>query len=243
VTVANVFARAVIGNSRATIRSLTEIGVRPSKIHLVYNGFDAAKFIAPSPTKRQQIRERLGVASDTVLVGMFGRLDHWKGQHVFLEAVTQLPSVTALVVGEPVHGDGDYKASLVKAASGELGNRVRFLGFRDDISDLMAAADIVVHASVQPEPFGRVIVEAMLAGTPVVATNLGGVPEIMTNGRNGILVDPNDAGALRNAISQLIADRKMGEMMSRAARADMAERFTLQGSVAALMKILEEVSA
>ena len=87
-----------------------------------------------------------------------------------------------------------------------LSDRIRFLGYRTDVPDLFSAMDIFVHASTKPEPFGMVILEAMAARRPVVATNIGGPPEILEGGRCGILVPPGDAGAIADACGKYFDD-------------------------------------
>ncbi len=139
------------------------------------------------------------------LVGAFGRLAPWKGQHVLIEALQELPGVHALIVGQDLYGEREYEAALRQTVTERgLADRVHFLGFRTDIPLLMRAVDVVVHTSTAPEPFGRVIVEGMMCGRPVVATAGGGPEEILENGISGIIVPPNESGALAAAIRVLL---------------------------------------
>ncbi len=104
-----------------------------------------------------------------------------------------------------------------------LANRAHFLGFRDDVPALMKGVDIVAHTSIAPEPFGRVVVEGMLAGKPVIAARDGGVTEIIDDGRDGLLVPSGDANALAAAIRQL-ADRTFAWNSQRAGHASGREQ-------------------
>jgi glycosyltransferase involved in cell wall biosynthesis len=150
------------------------------------------------------LRAFLGIG-ETPLVGAFGRLAPWKGQHVLIEALRELPGVHALIVGQDLYGEREYEAALRQTVTeGGLADRVHFLGFRTDIPLLMRAVDVVVHTSTAPEPFGRVIVEGMMSGRPIVATAGGGPEEILQNGTSGIIVPPNDSGALATAIRRLL---------------------------------------
>ena len=109
-----------------------------------------------------------------------------------------------------------------------LGDRVHLVGFRDDIPDVMNAWDVVVHASVRPEPFGRVILEGMLLGKPVMATAAGGVPELIEHGRTGFLVPPGDAAALARLSAPRARRARRGAGGRRAgARAWARQHFSL----------------
>jgi glycosyltransferase involved in cell wall biosynthesis len=144
--------------------------------------------------------------------------------------------VHALLVGAPLFGEEAFASALqAQAAKTGVAARAHFLGFRADVPELMRASDAIVHASVYPEPFGRVIVEGMLAGRPVIATRAGGVTEIVDD-ETAVLVPPGDAGALARAIESLAADPV------RAARfaARGAARARAEFSVAAMVSGVEE---
>ena len=152
----------------------------------------------PKILSQSALRAQLGLPTGR-LIGIFGRLTRWKGQHIALEALRSLPGVHLVIVGEALFTEDDraYREELQRTAEEPgLQGRVHFLGFRSDVTALLQAMDVVVHCSVAAEPFGRVIVESMLAGTPVVATRGGGVDEIITDGQDGFLVPPGrSAGA------------------------------------------------
>jgi glycosyltransferase involved in cell wall biosynthesis len=137
---------------------------------------------------------------------VFSRLAPWKGQHVLLQALAKLPDVGCIIVGDALFGEQDYATQLrAMVAELGLGDRVRFLGHRSDVPRLMQAVDVMVHPSIDPEPFGRTLVEAMLVGVPVVATDAGAAPDILERGRAGSLVPSGDAPALARAISAVLA--------------------------------------
>jgi glycosyltransferase involved in cell wall biosynthesis len=201
---ANALATHVIANSEASRQAFAAAGGRvPTSV--VYNGIDPAPFDAVPPAAAASLRTKLGMG-DAPLVGVFSRLAAWKGQHVLIEALAALPGVHALLVGDALF-DGDHAyADHLRRRAAELGltDRVHFLGFRDDVPALMTACDVIAHTSVAPEPFGRVIVEGLLAGRPVVATRGGGAVEIVEDGRTGRLVPPNDPEALGHTLSSLL---------------------------------------
>lgn len=178
-----------------------EAGGRKDLIEVVPNGLT----FEPEPVSRAELRQTLALPPGP-LVGVFSRLAAWKGQHVLLEALAGLPDVNAIIVGDALFGEQDYAARL-KAMVAELGltDRVHFLGHRGDVPKLMQAVDAMVHPSIDPEPFGRTLVEAMLAGVPVIATDAGAAPDILERGRAGALVPPGDAHALAGAIKSVLA--------------------------------------
>ena len=140
------------------------------------------------------------------LAGVFSRLAPWKGQHVVLRALAQLPDLQCVIVGDALFGEQDYALELRELASKlQLGDRVRFLGHRSDVPRLMQAVDVIIHPSVSPEPFGRTLVEAMRAGVPVIATDTGAASDILDRGRAGTLVEPNDPRSLARAIADVLA--------------------------------------
>lgn len=199
-TAANLGAAKVLANSGATAKAFVASGGRASLTHVVHNGIDPNLFVSQAVS---DIRERLGIGA-APLVGCFSRLSSWKGQHVLLEALAEVPGTHALLVGGALFGEEAYEASLQEMAV-RLGleQRVHFLGFRRDIPALMLACDVIAHTSVAAEPFGRVIVEGMLAGKPVVATRAGAAPEIIEDQESGLLVPAGDAAALAGALLTL----------------------------------------
>jgi glycosyltransferase involved in cell wall biosynthesis len=196
VAFANPLTKRVIANSRASAEAFIESGGRRELIHTVYNGIDPTPFDAVTEPGVCAMREALSLTAVPV-VGSFGRLAPWKGQHILLDALPALPAVHALLVGEALFGEYAYVKSLREQAD-ILGvaDRVHVLGFRQDIPLLMRLSDVVVHTSIEPEPFGRVVIEGMMARKPVVATRGGRVVEIIEDKVNGILVPPRNSKAL-----------------------------------------------
>jgi len=194
---ANHFTSLIIANSHATQTAFLEAGGKKELITVVYNGFNLQHYQI-SPEVIRHTRESLGVSNDQFVIGHFSRLSPWKGQHILLQALSQCPdNFIALLIGDALFGENDYVTSLhqqVKTLG--LENRVKFLGFRGDIPPLMSACDVVVHTSTAPEPLGRVVIEAMLCGTPVVGSASGGVLELIEDGKTGWLCTPADSQEL-----------------------------------------------
>ncbi len=239
VGLANRFATRVIANSKATQAAFVAAGGNAAKVDVVYNGFDAAKY-GCSEDERQAMRRSLNLRDDQFVVGHFSRLSPWKGQHVLIEALQQCPdTVVALLVGDALFGEDDYAESLhqqVKAL--DLEDRVHFLGFRSEIPQLMTACDVVAHTSTAPEPFGRVIIEAMLCGKPAIAAAAGGAVELVEHAKTGWLLTPGDCQALSHCLREIVGDRAHVEACGRRAIFQARQRFSLEGTVSQISQIL-----
>ena len=228
VTLANWFATRVIVNSKATGEAFVTAGGKRELLRIVYNGFDGEVFDRIDSDRAQSLRSELGILSDRPLVGMFSRLSYWKGQYILLEAASKLPDVHVLLVGDALFGEAEYTEKLKNiAAQPSLQGRVHWLGFRQDIPELMKACDAIAHCSTAPEPFGRVIVEAQLAKRPAIATIGGGTNEIIENGVTGLLIPPNDSQLLAEAIQQIFSDRAATQKMVETAYAQAKTKFSI----------------
>lgn len=197
-----------------------------AKVAVVYNG------VRPEPISSDSVaawRSRLGVGDGGSLVGIVGQIAEWKGQDVFVEAAALLapkhPNVRFAIVGECLfpENEAEYEASLHRRVTeAGLDGGLTFAGSVDPVDPFMGACDVFVHASRLPEPFGRVLVEAMAHGTPVVTTAIGAGPELVTP-ETGLIVPPGDPAALADAIEGLLADPTALVRMSEAARGRAAE--------------------
>lgn len=225
---ANSFASLVIANSQASKTAFIEAGGRADITEIVYNGFDS-KTYQVSEEDIQKIRQELGLEKQFV-VGHFSRLAPWKGQHILIKALAQCPQeVTVILVGDALFGEQDYVESLHQEVKNlGLENRVKFIGFRDDIPQLMSACNLVAHTSIYPEPFGRVIVEAMLCGRPVVAAKAGGAIELVEHGINGFLVTPSEVEELAAVITTCFQEPEKTTIIANNARVTASQRFDVK---------------
>ena len=194
------FATRVIAISHAVAEQLD-----PANVDVVFDDVDREEF---SPAHAGRFRRQIKVADDVPLLGFVGRIDSWKGVDVVLDAVplvrAHLPELQLVVAGGTVLGKEDYAAEL-QARAEHLGG-VHWLGPRADIPELMADLDAFVAPSTLPEPFGLVLVEALASGVPVVATSIGGAPEIVArSGGLGLTVAPGDPRQLADAIVELLS--------------------------------------
>jgi glycosyltransferase involved in cell wall biosynthesis len=219
----------VIANSRASADSLVTLAhCAPEAVPVVHNGIDLDAFDLAEGPDMGALRRKLGLPENVYLAGLFGRLAPWKGQHVALDALARVPDLHLVLVGSAMFGEQDYVDALHEQAR-RLGvsDRLIFAGFRDDMPSWMKSVDVILHTSTEPEPFGRVIVEGMAAGRPVIATEAGGVTEIVEHRRNGWLVQPGDCVALAEAIATLRRAPDLAKRLAAEARDDAAKRFSV----------------
>lgn len=217
IRLANATADCVIVPSAAAAQAFTAAGGRPGLLRVVPNGLDAPA------TDDDVSRDSFGLNA-AFIFGVFSRLSPWKGQAVALHALADLPGAGCVIAGGALFGEEDYARSLVSLAA-ELGvtDRVRFLGQRRDVPALMRAVDAVVHPSLEPEPFGRTLVEAMLARRPVVAAGAGAVPEILADD-TGQMFPPGDHAALATSLRVLQNLGRSGGLDSQLDRAETRAR-------------------
>ncbi|KVE11317.1 glycosyltransferase family 4 protein (plasmid) [Burkholderia vietnamiensis] len=234
----------VIANSDASAQAFRALtGFTPQHVDVVFNGISAGPFDALENVSQAALRARFGLPEHAWLVGSFSRLAHWKGQHLLLEAATRHPDMHVVLVGAPLFGEDEYAAQLHETvARHRMGDRVHFLGFQRDVAACMKAVDMVAHTSITPEPFGRVIVEGMLARRPVVAARAGGVVEIIEDGENGLLCEPGNAAALADALGRLKHDGALRERLIASGRATAVRRFGTETYVERVEKILADTA-
>jgi glycosyltransferase involved in cell wall biosynthesis len=229
-TFAKHFATRIISVSEAAKKALVDMGVPGEKVQTVYNGIDMEA--ARNTREAADVRRELGIETGAPVAGMVGRLVDWKGPDYFIRAAAKVaqavPEARFLMVGDAVHGEKSYVDTL-KDLCGELGlvDRMVFTGFRDDVLDIVSCLDVMVHASVLPEPGAQVLFEAMAEGCPVVATRGGGVSEIVDDGVTGLLVPPRDAGAMAEAITTILLDRDKAKRMGEAGYRKATESYTV----------------
>lgn len=239
----NRFAACVIANSEATAQSFRDAG-GTTPVVVVHNGIDPSAFDAiDGAAAAQTLRREIGVP-EAPLVGVFSRIAHWKGQHVMIDALKALPGVHAVFVGGALFEERAYNEALrARIAEAGLTDRVHFLGFRNDVPALMKGMDIIVHTSIAPEPFGRVIVEGMLAGRPVIGARAGGVLEIIEPGKTGLWSEPGDAPDLVLAISALLADATFASRIAQDGQQAARDRFSLGACLAGIESVIGRVAS
>lgn len=195
----------------------THLNIAPEKLEIIPNMVDTERFSPARASKK--LREAYSIAPDTCLIGVVGRLDEHKGQREAILAMEGLQKYGArlhlVLIGEDTlnnPGTGEKLRALVRERG--LENRIDFTGFLDPVEEAMASLDILLVPS-SAETFGRTIIEGMACGLPVIATRAGGVPDIIQDGKTGLLVNPQDSQDLARAIEKLLLEpeerRRIGQ--------------------------------
>ncbi|MBN1548051.1 MAG: glycosyltransferase family 4 protein [Syntrophaceae bacterium] len=227
---ANAHVSAFIANSEATRRYWSEWGIDPSKMSVIYN-------IAPEMETSTNTANMAALSQPHAkVVGCLSRLVSWKGVGVLIDAFGRL-----LRTGVGSHlliiGDGPLRQTLEqKVHSLDIDDRVTFTGYVEHPLDMMAQMDVLVLPS-ENEPFGRVLIEAMQVGLPVIGTRSGAIPEIIRDGENGLLVDYGDVEELAEAMRVILEDNELAQAMVRSAKEEVHRRF----SPPVIMKQLESL--
>lgn len=214
------------------------------KKSVVYNGVQLPDEVLETP---YDIRNKYNIDSGKKILLSIGRIEPWKGQLFLLQAFKALKencqNTVLLVVGDDLFENGiEYKNQLLEIAkSPELEGRIIFTGHVPNPLDYIAAADIVFHTSITPEPFGRVVVEAMCLGKPTIASDIGGPTEIIEHGIDGYLCSPKDTETLLELIERLITSEEEYSRISLAAKSTGEKRFSGKAYAAQVQEIFSSV--
>jgi glycosyltransferase involved in cell wall biosynthesis len=190
--------------------------------------------------------ERITDNNKAPLVGIIGNIDRWKGQLVVLQAIMRVresfPDIKCLIVGPVCKGAEKYKTELDEfMVRNNLGKNIVFTGYRNDISDILQSIDVLIHASVSPEPFGRVILEGMAYAKPIVATNSGGTPEQIIDVETGMLVPMNDPKSMADAVLFYLDDMERAKAIGERGRQRLLEMFSIKRMVEETEKVYQEI--
>lgn len=234
------FADRIIAVSRQVAERLEESGCNPATVVPLYNGIVLHR-VWPARASNE-VRYELAIGRDTPLIGTVGRLSPVKGHAHFLEAarliLEQEPDARFLIVG-----DGPLKRDLIGAAA-RLGidRACLFVGARSDVYDLVSAMDVFVLSSLD-EGIPMALLEAMALARPVVATAVGGVPEVIAHRRTGLLVPPREDRALAAACLELLANRRWAQTLGARARHQVEAEFSYEKSGQALVSTYRRMVA
>jgi glycosyltransferase involved in cell wall biosynthesis len=213
-------------------------GITPERVVAISAGVDSARFHPGVSGKA--VRDELGLGAAPV-VGLVANVRGSKGHNVFLDAARAVlavaPETRFLIVGDGV-GFDDVKSRVRQLG---LEARVRLTGFRRDIPEVMAALDVLALPSIRSEAIPQVIPQALAVGTPVVASTVGGSPELIRDGENGRLVPPADPAALADAILALLREPERARAMARAGQVMVQARYTIDATMARTTAVYREL--
>jgi glycosyltransferase involved in cell wall biosynthesis len=212
-------------SQRIAGRLVAELGVPKSRVDCVATGVDLGKF---RPDLSGTLRQELGLGPDVALVGMISVLRSWKGHATFLEAAERVLARGGGKVHFVIAGDGPGREELAqKVAQAPWRGNVTLLGHRDDVPNVLASLDVLALPSFAHEGIPQIILQAQAMARAVVATTVGGIPEVVSDGVNGLLVPPRDPAALAEKMTLLLDDAALRRRLGEAGRARVEKEFSL----------------
>ncbi|MGB9586737.1 MAG: glycosyltransferase family 4 protein, partial [Armatimonadota bacterium] len=230
----------IIAVSNGVVNALTAGGVDPQKITCVHSVIEAKRY--EKKGSEQKVRAELGLEEDTNVISIISQLIERKGHRFLFQAapkiLEQFPKTVFLVLGE-----GKAEASLRRlAASLGIEDKVIFTGFRNDVGEILSITTVLAHPATM-EGFANCVLQAMAAGVPVVVTAVGGMPEAVRDGVNGILIPPRDPNAIADAVMKLLRDPelrcKMGAEGKRIAEGEFNVDTMVEGVLAVYRDVLK----
>jgi glycosyltransferase involved in cell wall biosynthesis len=236
------FVAYVIAISNTVAERFTWLKKR-NRLSVIYNGIDIDKFRPQQ--KNYDILREFNIDSNTLIIGIVGHLEPRKGQIVFLETASKIikkfPKTKFLLVGKDVTGKRHYQAKLESFISKlRIKDNVIFTGEREDIVEIMSVIDIFV-CPFKYEAFGRVVIEAMALAKPIIAYNHSALPEIIEDGKTGILIEPDDKEGLEKVILKLLRDQDLRKSLGELARQRVRERFDLKFTIEKIQQLYEQI--
>jgi glycosyltransferase involved in cell wall biosynthesis len=235
---------AVICISAAVRENFIRLGLADLKLRTIHNGLDPAEMRVTRSAK--EIRDELKIPSGARVIGIVGNIKPWKGQEVVVRAVgllrDEFPDVVCLLIGDTGPEESSYRKQLDEMiVTLGLNGRVLVTGFRKDVPNYINLLEIQIHASVLPEPFGRVLLEGMALEKPLVASGGGAVPEIVVDGKTGLLFEPGNAESLAASLRTLLKDGARSAEAGREGRKRLEAEFSIAHNVKETQALYDEL--
>jgi glycosyltransferase involved in cell wall biosynthesis len=230
----NLLPKKILAVSKAAQHHLIRNGVEKEKTEVIFNAIDDELFQIKESFKN--VREEYHLENTVKLVGCVGRIIPQKGQKVLLSAIPGVirsyPEIFFLIIGDVFLKEEAYKKELLEIINQYgIEGRVKFTGFRPDIVDVMGSLDVVVFPSIAPEAFPLSILEALSLGKPVIASDVGGIREMIEDRVSGLLVEPNHPEQIAEGILSLFENREISDRIGQRAKEVVRQKFSLKNYV------------
>jgi glycosyltransferase involved in cell wall biosynthesis len=224
-------------------KDLAQNHIPENRIVAIHN---PARYKSVHSGTRDRMREQYGIEPDQSVFGIVGRIVRWKGHIEFLRAADivfkSVPQAKGLIVGDFSDGDNTYQELIARMIEeSEFSDRFIFSGYVRDVENLYSIMDVCVHTSIDPEPFGLVITEAMAHGVPVIASDRGAPREIITDGKDGFLVDPVASKRLSGVIISLLTDEALRQRIGDSGRERVCKGFQVDAYAREMENIYMEI--
>ncbi len=226
--------KAIITVSQQVKTNMQKHGLDYSHIIPIHNGIDLKRYrITRQP---DDVRKQFNIPAQIPIIGVIGNIKLWKGQETVIKATAlikeEFPDICCLLVGGVSTNDLDYYERLQKLTEDlDLGKNILFTGFQNNVLDFINAMDIVIHPSIEPEPFGIINLEAMYLSKPVISTTIGAPPEIFENNISGILIDPGKPEVLARECLSLLKSPEIAEQLGKNGYKRLMSNFTIDINV------------
>jgi glycosyltransferase involved in cell wall biosynthesis len=237
------FTDILVAVSKKAQENYRSLSGPKQRIEMIYNAIDTQLFCRDNFDK--SFIRRKGISEDEFIIGVVSAVWKPKGQHVMIQALPKIlneePNIRLLIVGGSRDKNSNYMFQLHKMAW-DLGvsNKVIFTGPVDDVRGVYGGLDLVVFPTLK-EAFGMVLIEAMAMKVPVVASAVGGIPEIIENGVSGVLVPPEDPQALADAVIRLIRDKDLRRFLAGNGRQRVEEKFSIGEYITKSIDLFQKV--
>jgi glycosyltransferase involved in cell wall biosynthesis len=233
-SIVNLFSDTIIANSKATASGISE---NKEKIKVVYNAIESTQ---------KNITNRILTSDEEIVIGMAGRINRWKGQKLFVdmaEEVLKVNNSVRFVIAGDVYKGEDHILDDLKAYINNKGleRSVTLLGQVEDMNEFYKNIDIFVLPSIQPEPFGLVVLEAMEREIPVIATNHGGPVEIIENNVDGFLVDYENSSEMSEIALRLVSDKSLRNRIGKKGKEKRSNAFSIENYVNKISDIVSGI--
>jgi glycosyltransferase involved in cell wall biosynthesis len=232
----------IISISKAVQQNLLNQGVSDKNITLIYDGINEKRIT--DGVKREYINKAYNLAPDHKIFGVVGNIKPWKGQKLLVEAVALLKQkyekFSCFLIGDIT--DKAYRAEIEEIVEKhKLQDHVVITGYQKNVPDYVNSFDLFVHTSVEPEPFGIVIIEALALKKPVIVSNIGAPQEIIEDGKSGLLFNIESVADLAEKLDALLCSEEQRKALGEAGYRRFCENFTIKINVEAICRVYKEV--
>jgi len=236
--------RVIITVSEQVKKNMEHHGINYPHVIPIHNGIDLSRYRIHKSV--EEIRNQLNITSEAHIIGVVGNIKYWKGQETVIKATAILRNkyqdICCLLVGGVSPTDQEYYLKLKQLTEQlKIGDNVIFAGFQENPFDFMNTMDVVIHSSVDPEPFGIVNLEAMYLRKPIISTTIGAPPEIFEHNISGVLVDPGNPETLARECRLLLDSRKKAQELGEAAYQRLMKNFTIDINVRKTESIYQQL--
>ena len=236
--------KLIIPMSKSIMDFMVDGGVAPDNIRVLYDGLDPAR-VRPQRTP-ETLRKEFGVRPDQPVIGIVGNVRVWKGQETVVRALIDVlkvhPDVVCFFVGASTPWDKPYQDKLnALIAEAGIGANVRFTGYQADPASFVNMMSIVMHASIEPEPFGMVVLEAMAQRKPIIGSRAGGVVEMVVEGKTGYTFPPGDHAELARRLIELLSDPGRSAQMGEAGYQRLLDSFSIEQYMSGIHSVYHSI--